>query len=220
MSLRITILRAIILNLHLIVAALFVGVGVFLIPLLSRIFPAGLPAFIGEPLANKVWKVALATQGVVICKQLETDEYTLECPENSKEYAPKNFWSRLAGVPFGLTYVRSKEAFGGSAERLDPGAMVADGGDTLGENKAKMGSSRGGRKTFIDTQHDEGLFVRFGELVSQLKDTDGLDSVNVARDQTEKTEGGKNGMGSLAKAIYWSVMGVMGATMGLVMFFL
>lgn len=220
MSLELAVLRFIILNLHLIVAVLFAVAGLFFIPLLSRIFPAGLPAFIGEPLANKVWKVAMSTQGAVICKQLETDEYVLERPDDLEEYEPKNFWSRLAGVPFGLTYVRSEEAFGGSAERLDPGAMVADGGEKLGENKAEMGSTRGGRKTFIDTRHDEGLFVRFGELVSQLKDTDGLDSVNVARDQTEKTEGGKNGMGSLAKAIYWSVMAAIGAGMGLVMFFL
>lgn len=220
MSLAVTVLRFIIVYLHLIVGVVGVGFGVFLIPLLSRIFPAGLPAFLGEPLANKVWKVALSTHGAVICKQLENDEYVLERASDIEDYEPRNFWSRLAGIPFGLTYVRGKEAFGGCAEELDPGAMVADGGEKLPGDRAEMGSSRGSRKTFIDTSQDAGLFVRFGELVSQLKDTDGLDSVNVARDQTEKTEGGKSGMGSLAKAIYWSVMGVMGFTMGLVMFFL
>lgn len=218
MSLAVTVLRLIIVHIEVIVVGMFMVVGFGTIPLLARISAGGMPAFIAEPLANGLWKVAMITQGTVLCNQLETDEYDLERPENPDDLEPRNHWSRLFGVRFGLDYDRTKEAFGGCAEEVDP-SVLADGSGLPGK-RAELGPDRGKRKTFIGSDHEPGLFVRFGEAVAELKDSDGLDSVNVAQDQTEKTEGGNDSMGSLAKAIYWSAMGMMGGTIGMVMFFL
>lgn len=202
-----------------IVAMLGLIAGAAFIPLLSMVSGGGVPNWLSEPLAAKLWQVSLMAQGAVVCNQRESGEYEIK-RAGTDDYEPPNYWSRLAGVPFGLTYERTKDAFDGLAERLDPGAMVTDGGAQLPGNREAMDVERGSMQSFIDTGLESGLFVRVGEFTAAFQDTDGLDTVNVAKDETVKSEGGKDGLGSLAKAIYWSSMAMVGGGIGVVMFFL
>lgn len=184
-------------NLGLVIGVVCALIGLGLIPFLAMM--GGGPALLAEPLANTLFKGALGGRDGTVLHQNETDEYELR---GANDNEPRNYWSRLGGLRFGLSYTRSAEAFSNRAKREDPKAL-ADGG--LPGNREDMNLERGGRKTFLNTDKDdeEGLFVNIGEKLVELKDTDGLDVVNNAQDVTMKTEGGGQTMEPMAKAILW-----------------
>lgn len=197
-------------------------IGLAFIPLLAKTVGNLLPDFIGEALANRVWKVALVGLGNAVIWQEDSDEYTIQGVRRD-DYQPPNAWSRLMGNPIAVSYTRTKEAFGDCVEQLDPRALVTDGsGGPPGDRAVKDSVERGGSKTFVEAEDDSdaGLYVRVGEYASRLKDADGLDVISKAKDQTIKTEGGKGGLSTMAKAIYWSTMAIVGTFLGIFMFFL
>lgn len=194
-------------------------IGLAFIPLLAKTVGSLLPDGIAEAVANKVWKVALIGLGSAVVRQEDTDEYSINGASRDA-HEPPNAWSRLMGAPIAVTYTRTKQAFGDCVERLDPGALVSDGG-LPGDRGLIDEVERGDSKTFIDTAASEaGLYVRVGEFASRLKDADGLDVIATAKDQTIKTEGGAGGLSTMAKAVYWSTMAVVGTFLGIFMFFL
>lgn len=204
-----------------IVFAIGFMVGVAFIPFLAKAVGGIVPDFIAEPIANKVWMVALIAMGNVVIWQEESDEYTIH-GVSREDFGPPNLWSRLMGTPIGISYARTKDALGDAGEKLDPSSLVAGDGDLPGDRTTMDNVERGGAKTFIeaDEDHEAGLYVRVGEYLSDLKDADGLDAVAKAKDETIKSEGGGGGMSSVAKAIYWSSMGMMGTVLGIFMFFI
>lgn len=216
MSLATDILIWVILNFGLVVFVIMLGVGAALIPLLGMSAGA-LPGFLAEPIANRLWKSAMSASEGAVCHQNETDEYEIQSADSDR--GPKNYWSRLNGMPFGISYTRSKEAFRNYAERADPSALVTDGGGTLPGKREVVDVERGGKKTYMRTDQDAGLFVRVGEKLAELKDTDGLDVVNVATDETLKTEAGDSGMETKWKVILWLGMAFFGTLAGVGVFF-
>lgn len=221
MSLETDILIWILRHLDLIVGILAFAAGVALIPLLGMVSMGALWAFIAEPIASNLWKVALIGSGGGRLHQRATDEYEVVSASGDEE--PENFWSRIVGQRFGVSYERTKAAFRNRVEHIDTSALVTDGGSTsstLPGKREVRDIERGGVKTFLDASADAGLFVRVGEKLAALKDTDGLSHVNEAEDQTLKEEAGDTGMETKWRVIFWLAMAFFGTSAGVGVFFL
>jgi hypothetical protein len=220
MSVLTDILIWILRHLPLVVGTLSFLAGFALIPFLGMVSMGALPAILAEPLASNLWKVALSGVGGGRLHQLPTDEYELRARSGDED--PANFWSRIVGRPFGVSYERTEAAFRNRVEQIDPDALVTDGGDSksgLPGKRERRSIERGGVGTFLDTSQDPGLFVRVGEKLAALKDTDGLQHVNVAEDQTMRDEAGDTGMETKWRVIFWLGMTFFGTVAGVGVFF-
>jgi len=219
MSVATDILVWLVRHADLVVFVLLFTVGMVTLPLLGMISKGLLPAFLAEPLATNVWRVTLAGLDGGRLHQCVTDEYIVE--RRTGEGEPENFWSRIAGQPLGVSYDRTKEAFGDLASQLDPQALQTDGGDVTDLPGAKTPHTieRGGHKTYLDTKADAGLFVQAAEVLATLKDSDGLDHVTEAEDQTMKEEAGDSRMETKWRVIYCLGMAFFGISGGVGVFF-
>ena len=218
MSLAVDVLVWIIRHLGLLVGLLGFATGMAVLAFVPMARLGGLlPATLVESIATNLLKVVLIAQDGGRLHQTETDEYELLVP--SGDEAPRNYWSRLAGQPFALSWARTEAALRDGYERVDT-TVLADGGTTLRGSREAMGPDRGGLATFLDAGAEPGLFVRAGEKLAALKDTDGLDAVNVAVDETMAREGGSQSMGTKWRVIFWLGMAFFGSLGGLGVFFL
>lgn len=200
----------------LLVGIVMFGAGLAFIPLLGMVSAGQLWAFIAEPLATNLWKVTLIGTAGGRLHQEASDEYVMEAATGEEE--PENYWSRIVGQPFGVSYERSVEAFRERVDRIDTEA-IADGGTDLPGKREERDITRGGLSTFLDASQKTGLFVRVGEKLSELKDSDGLSHVNVAEDETLKEEAGDTGMETKWRVIFWLGMAFFGTVGGVGVFF-
>jgi len=196
--------------------------GLAIIPAVGAFRLGTMPPFslVNEAVATQLWKLSLgATRGGRL-HQTRTDEYVMEEPTGKEE--PENYWSRIAGRRLGISWERSEEALRDGYERIDTSAM-ADGGTTLRGERNDQNLERGDIGTFLNLSEikdrGSGLYVRAGEKLAALKDTDGLDSVNVATDHIMAEEGAKQGLETKWKVIFWLGMAFMGGLGGFGVFY-
>lgn len=149
--------------------------GFVTLPLLT-FAPLGMTG--GEALGNALFKLAtLPGTGTNAISQRADDVYEWVSVDEGEVHGSRRWWERFVGGRFGLTYERTREAFGDLAqtpedvvrEHGDP-AHLADGGDTI-----TLDAERAGIGQFLALNADADLYVDAAEKLSELQEAAGLD---------------------------------------------
>lgn len=195
--------------------ALVCFAGLLIIPILSYVRPPNVLG-ITETLAGWLFIVAMVGVRRGTLTQTDTGEYVIERADADLE--PKDYWTRWALAPFGITFEATEDAFAGAtvdrAREMEVDNLAYDGGT------ATIDLDRGDRAWFVTENDRNRILVPIGQKLSELKRAAGPKLAIDTWAEAMGEYGGDTSSNSVkVQAAMMAFMAFMGLAMGYVVFF-